>query len=340
MVHEELVETLSLYASGALDRAERQEIDTHLLTGCPVCHAGLKEFQAVAAAIPYALPPVAPPRPLKTKIVAPRPPSQPVAEIQRRPHQPSLEPGEWMKHLFPPTPRFPDCTPPVFGILGAVFIVSFLYMGYAAYVRTTADSAATASLQSELRHAKERLVEIESHLHQRDAALAEVRTASAKRDTAANELRETVILREAELDDLRNQLAQLGQDSAALKRSRAQFAEIATLFRSPTVRVIPMQGVDATPGTAGLVLYEPSRGKAFLYAYNLPPPPPGSTYQLWAIDVKPINAGIFGVDQGRKARLAVNGLSAIAGITKFAVTLETGRGATEPTGSTYLIGTP
>ena len=52
MTHEELEESVPLYAAGALDRIERQALEAHLLSGCASCHSALKDYQSVAALLP------------------------------------------------------------------------------------------------------------------------------------------------------------------------------------------------------------------------------------------------------------------------------------------------
>ena len=54
MTHEELEESVPLYAAGALDRIERQALEAHLLSGCASCHSALKDYQSVAALLPLA----------------------------------------------------------------------------------------------------------------------------------------------------------------------------------------------------------------------------------------------------------------------------------------------
>ena len=49
MTHEELEESVPLYAAGALDRIERPALEAHLLSGCASCHSALKDYQSVAA---------------------------------------------------------------------------------------------------------------------------------------------------------------------------------------------------------------------------------------------------------------------------------------------------
>src|SRR5512135_2501001 len=103
MTHEELEESVPLYAAGALDRAERQALEAHLLSGCASCHNALKEYQSAAALLPFVLSPMQAPRALKAKIMAARNPEPLAVENSaKEPLSPSLEPGEWLNHLFPP----------------------------------------------------------------------------------------------------------------------------------------------------------------------------------------------------------------------------------------------
>ena len=70
MTHEELEESVPLYAAGALDRTERQALEAHLLSGCQPCHNALKEYQSVASVLSFGLSPIQAPRALKAKIMA------------------------------------------------------------------------------------------------------------------------------------------------------------------------------------------------------------------------------------------------------------------------------
>lgn len=330
------METLPLYAVGALDRSERQEVDAHLLSGCTACHTELKELLSAAAVLTYTLAPVPAPRTLKARIQAARTPRVTAPELQKRPNQPNLEPGEWMKHLFPPTPRFPTLAAPALLVLGLIFGATLLYMGYAAYVRTVEEAPVTASLREESEQARAKIVQLETHLRDREATLAQVKTAAESHDSSLTALRDRLALRETELEDLRTQLAQLDKDSLAMRRARVQADEVAGLFRSPTARAVALTGSDVGRQAGGLLLYDQPTGKAFLYAYNLPAPPAGSAYQVWAIDVKPILVGILKVDSGMKARLPIKGLATATQLSKFAVTVESAPGQPQPTGPIVL----
>src|SRR5262245_66014594 len=103
MTHEELEEAVPLYATGALDRAERQALEAHLLSGCQSCHNALKEYQSVASLLPFGLTPMQAPRALKAKIMAARN-TDPLAieKNAKEPLRPRIEPGACMNHLFTP----------------------------------------------------------------------------------------------------------------------------------------------------------------------------------------------------------------------------------------------
>ncbi|NGZ03013.1 MAG: hypothetical protein CV090_08185, partial [Nitrospira sp. WS238] len=72
MTHEDLADTVPLYAIGALEKPERQALEAHLLSGCTPCRTALKEFQSVAVALPFALSLTPPPRGLRDKIMGAR----------------------------------------------------------------------------------------------------------------------------------------------------------------------------------------------------------------------------------------------------------------------------
>ncbi|MFO0773866.1 MAG: anti-sigma factor [Nitrospiraceae bacterium] len=336
MEHSLVIQNLPLHAVGCLDRPDRREIDQHLLAGCATCHAELKEFQSVAALLPYTLTPTGVPRTLKARILAARQTPVVAPEVLKRPNQPSLEPGEWMKHLFPPTPRFSTMAIPAIGILAVVFGAAFLYMGYAAYVKTVAEAPVAASLREESHQAREQVAQLEAQVRKQESAIVEATIAVDARESVAQELRERLILREAELDDVRNQLAEREKDSTWLRHARAQADEVAGLFRSPTARTVPVTGLESAQAATGLALYDRTSGKAFLFVYNLAAAPAGQAYSVWAVDQQPKSVGALRPDASQKASLSVKGLASSASITKFIVTLEPERGSQQPTGPVLL----
>ena len=146
MTHEELEESVPLYAAGALDRSERQALEAHLLSGCVSCHAALKDYQSVAALLPLALSPIAPPRSLKATIMAERNPAPlPAEAAPNESARQSLEPGEWMNHLFPPVAPARSSSLP--WALGFATLLIAAVGGYVAWSVSTERSVTTSNIQ-------------------------------------------------------------------------------------------------------------------------------------------------------------------------------------------------
>lgn len=66
---DELKELYELYALGAVDPAERREVEEHLERNCPTCGAGIKQAQRLVASLALAAPQVEPPKRLRHRVV-------------------------------------------------------------------------------------------------------------------------------------------------------------------------------------------------------------------------------------------------------------------------------
>ncbi len=216
MTHEDLADTVPLYAIGALEKGERQALEAHLLSGCSPCRTALKEFQSVAIALPFALNLTPPPRGLRAKIMGVRAQESLAETGSPQSATPSLEPGEWMKHLFPPT----STSTTSFGWALSIVIVGVLgllmFLGWNTSSRVTEDASRLAELQSQAAAANAKLATIRQQLSEHDAALAQTREELQRRIEELAELKDQLIHREAELDNLRAQLAERGGPSAQL----------------------------------------------------------------------------------------------------------------------------
>jgi anti-sigma-K factor RskA len=96
--------------------------------------------------------------------------------------------------------------------------------------------------------------------------------------------------------------------------------------------------VDAARSAGGLILYDTARGRAFLYAFNLPVLPRGKVFQLWVGATNPVSAGTFTVDTGRKGRHLAGNLPTRSGLTRFTVSVEPDGGSPQQTGAIVLRG--
>lgn len=325
MTHEELEDAVPLYAVGALERTERQVLEAHLLSRCLACHTALKEHQSVAVLLPFDLTPTQPPHVIKAKIMAARTTASAAESVTQPSNKPSLEPGEWMNHLFPP-----DDPPPASSfawVIGAVLLALLTGGGYLAwnsYAQIAEDRTKLAQLQTELDRTRSALAE-------REQSLTSSREDLQHRTSDMAALKDQLIQREAELDDTQAQLALRGGPPV-----QASQDELAILLRTPDVKAIPMAGTTTAKPASGMLLFDTRTKKAWLYSVNLPASPDGATYQVWAIYEKPLSVGIFQVSSGETSHLFVTPLPNFNNAKKFIVSLEPTGGHSEPSGPLYL----
>lgn len=335
MTHEELEDAVPLYAVGALERIERQALEAHLLSGCVSCHTALKEYQSVAAILPFGLNVTPAPRSLKAKILAARTPAAATAEpTAQQPAKPSLEPGEWMNHLFPPeaSPRALSFGW-VLGVAATAVLAIGGYVAWVSYTRLAEDSTKLAQLQAQADAAGSKLAALQQQLGEREKTLAQLHDELQRRASDMVELKEQLIQRETELEDTKIQLTERGGG----RRTRTPQDELAALLRTPDVKAVSLAGTDMAKHASGVLLYDARTQKVWLYSVNLPECPNGTTYQLWAIREKPVSVGMFHLDSGQTAHLLVKPLPNFAIAKKFAVSLEPPGGRPQPTGPLYLV---
>ena len=336
MTHEELEEAIPLYAIGALERSERQAIEAHLLSGCAACHATLKDFQTVASLLPFGLTPATPPNTLKANILsAPAPPAGEF-ELGKPAVRSSLEPGEWMNHLFPPiAPARSWPFQLAVGFAAFALLAGSSYLAWLSYTQSTARSGEIQQLQAAVQQATARATTLQSDLQQRDQAVESLKSELDHRAAESADLRDQMIQREAELEDVRSQLT---QRESSLQRLARQHEEFAGFLKNPASKVVSLSGSEMAKSAGAFLLFDPATKKAWLYAFNLPALPNGKIYQLWAIGDKPVSAGVFGLDTGQKGRMIIKNLHEFSRMKKFAVTMEPDGGLAQPTGAIYLVG--
>jgi anti-sigma-K factor RskA len=340
MTHEELEDSVPLYAVGALEKTERQALEAHLLSGCAACHAALKDYQHVAAILPFGLLPQAPPKALRAKIMASRNrAADPVPEPSRQQAAPTLEPGEWINNIF--LPLTPLRSMPVrfaAGFAALVILVATAFVGWGLWTRASHDHETIARLQTTLDKELGQAAGLRRTVERNEKELAQLREELQQRTGDLGELRDALVRREAELEDLRAQSAEREKDILVARKGRPQQDELARLLKAPEAKVVSLAGSDVAKGAGAFLLYDPATQKIWLYAVHLPECPTGSVYQLWAIDQKPVSVGTFHIDAGQTAYLLTKRLPDFAHAKKFAVSLELGGGRPQPTGAIYLAG--
>ena len=337
MTHEELEASVPLYAAGAPDRIERQALEAHLLSGCSACHAALKNYQSVAALLPLSLSPIKPPPTLKSKIMAERGPTPLPVELPPKVEpssRESLEPGEWMDHLFPPVAPAKSSTLPWALAFGTVLVV--VVGGYLTWNITTQRSTDTSNIQqleASLQDRSTALSAVQHEASEQAKALEELRSELQKQTNEAAENKEHLAQREAELEEAR---AQLNHRNGGRPLATPQ-DELATLLRSPNIKAVSLTGSDMAKQGVGFLLYDPRTQNAWLYSVNLPECPAGTTYQLWAVYDKPMSVGTFRMNAGETTHLLVKKVPGFTDAKTFAVSLEPSGGRPQPTGPMYLL---
>ena len=335
MTHEELEESVPLYAAGALDRIERQALEAHLLSGCASCHSALKDFQSVAALLPLALSPTKPPRSLKATIMAERNPAAiPAQSVPNDPARQSLEPGEWMDHLFPPDAPVQSWYLPWALGLGVLLIVAVGgYLVWNVSTQHSIDTSNIKQLEASLQEKSSKLAGVDREVGDQAKILAELRIELQQRTNEAAEAKEQLAQRAAELEVTREQLSQ----RSSARTVETPQDELAALLRIPNVKAVSLTGSDMAKQAAGFLLYDSRTQRIWLYSVNLPECPVGTTYQLWAIHDKPMSIGIFRIDAGETAHLLLKKVLNFADAKTFAVSLEPSGGRPQPTGPMYLL---
>ena len=136
--------------------------------------------------------------------------------------------------------------------------------------------------------------------------------------------------------------ARLGTLEGELARRRAELADREATLRllaDPAVHYVALAGQTPSPQARAWLLWHPVHRTGFLLTRDLPPPPAGRAYELWAIGTEPVPAGVFQVDATGRAFFRLPEVPAGASYDKFAVTLEPEGGVPKPTGAIHLLGT-
>jgi hypothetical protein len=246
--------------------------------------------------------------------------------------RPSLEPGEWMNHLFPPIAPARSFSLP--WAIGAASILVVSLIGYFVWMyqsRVSDDASKIQQLEASVQEQSSKIALLKRDLGLKDRSLADLQLELQRKTNDAMELKGQLMEREVELESSREQLA-------SAVRGKAPQDEFAALLRRPDAKVVSLAASDRAKGASGVLLYNPATQKIWLYSANLPECPTGTAYQLWAIDQKPVSLGTFHIDTGEMAHLLVKRMPHFERVSKFAVSLEPAGGRLQPSGPIFLIG--
>lgn len=154
------------------------------------------------------------------------------------------------------------------------------------------------------------------------------------------------------LNDVKEELAELNSEKDVLayelKVQQTTMSTQQTTIESlitmqgtmmkPGTKMVTLKGLDLSPSSAAMVVWNPSDKSVYMSVASLPPPPSGMQYQLWALmDGKPVDAGVF--DLNANGAMYMQKMKDMPGAQAFAVTLEKAGGSPGPTmEAMYLMG--
>ena len=123
----------------------------------------------------------------------------------------------------------------------------------------------------------------------------------------------------------------------AAERERDRLVALVETVGAADTRAVVLAGAAGIRAARGRAFVEPVGQRIVLLVYDLPPPPPGRTYQLWTIEGGvPASAGTFATSDAGLARHAAATAARLGEAIVLAVTVEPQGGVPQPTGPVVL----
>ena len=142
-----------------------------------------------------------------------------------------------------------------------------------------------------------------------------------------------------QITTLKSQLVMSGQLIETLRTEISNKERILDVVNSPGIRLVKLDGLEASPSSKGTVYWAPAQDKAVVSIFDLPAPPSDKDYQLWMLrGNQPVDAGVLSVSDSGQVVSSFDTISDGANLAAFAVTLEPKGGVPQPTGQMYLMG--
>ncbi len=142
---------------------------------------------------------------------------------------------------------------------------------------------------------------------------------------------------EGKISSYRSDKDQLAGELEAQKTSIKQLADYNDMFRKPSIKFIELQGKPISPKSNCIICWDKESKQVIVTYANMPKPPEGKQYQLWAIlDGRPVDLGVIDMKEAEKGIAHMKNLSRGQA---FAITLEKAGGSESPTlEQMYLFG--
>jgi anti-sigma-K factor RskA len=142
-----------------------------------------------------------------------------------------------------------------------------------------------------------------------------------------------------ERDRLAARVSEASAERAGLEGRLASAERTLADLTAREARSVALAGTEHAPAAAARAFLDPETRRLLLVVYDLPPPPPGRSYQLWVIvGGEPVSAGVFDVDVTGRTRYEAAATPPLEGAVTIAVTVEPAGGLPKPSGPMVLAG--
>jgi anti-sigma-K factor RskA len=142
----------------------------------------------------------------------------------------------------------------------------------------------------------------------------------------------------AKNEELIAQQTQVASANRVMQAKLLNYENAVSLMKDPLMKVIKLPGIPTSPDPSSMatVYWNTESKNVYLLLNRLPKPLANKQYQLWAIvEGKPVDAGIFNMDEG----VSFVRLKTIPKAEAFAITLEKKGGSTVPNmDAMYVMG--
>lgn len=127
------------------------------------------------------------------------------------------------------------------------------------------------------------------------------------------------------------------QENEAVNRKLGLASKDMEIMKDKNYKMADLKGLEKSPNSNVIAFWNPETKKLYAGVMNLPVPPPGKQYQLWALsNGKPVDAGVMDVDPSDKS---LHEMKSTEDAQAFAVTLEPKGGSINPTmDQMYVMG--
>ncbi|MEM6963489.1 MAG: anti-sigma factor [Bacteroidota bacterium] len=99
---------------------------------------------------------------------------------------------------------------------------------------------------------------------------------------------------ESKFSFLETEYRKFQEDCSAVKKERKAYASLNNFLQDPETIHVHLRGTQNAPDALAVVFWNETKDNAYLKLVNLPPPPQGKTYQMWAdINDKMVDMGTF-----------------------------------------------